>query len=330
MHFYHEVDKSTWATRFLCFMTSTIRIFTAFAAFVILASVCSASIKESFSKTFKSSEVSALRVDANRGQIIVEATDTDVITVTWTIDYQTDDLEKVEEVREKLTYDAAVSEGVCAIVFKYGKAKGWSWPWGKSVQVEIKIETPRAVDVVANTSGGRIQVEGIAGDCDVSTSGGRIELESITGNVVAKTSGGQVDLEDITGDAIVKSSGGSIDIEDITGEVRATTTGGGISIEGGSKRIIAETTGGSIQVECPDPNLERIDLSTMGGSIRIELDPRVGGSLDLKTQGGFVSIDDSWSFSGEKERSAMRGMFGEGDSTIIGYTLGGSVRLDTI
>ena len=304
----------------------------AWASFLLFASTLFAEdISESFSKSFDSAGVTQLVVKANRGHIAVTGNDSDALSVTWEIDYNTAELEEVEKMRNKLSYDAKIVDNSCIVDFVYDTVSGWGWIWGDDKPLfKIEVSVPKTVDLQLDTLGGRIQVENIIGDCDVKTSGGRIEIEDVVGDVVAKTSGGRVDLEDIEGNAIVKSSGGPIDIEDLEGEIQAKTSGGSISIEGGKKRVIAETTGGSIRVECPDPEVERIELNTMGGSVRIEIDERVGGTIDLKTQGDSVSIDDHWAFSGDEKGHAKKGTIGQGNAIIIGYTLGGSVRLDTL
>ena len=290
------------------------------------------SVEESFSKSFPSGDIESIRVGADRSEVNVIGEYREDVYITWKIDYRTESLEKVSDERAKIEYDAQVRNKQCLITLKYGGSNsGWSWVWGdKAPGIEIEVRVPEAMDVVVKTSGGEISVENIQGMCDLKTSGGRIELEGIVGNVKAKTSGGRIDVESVDGDLDIASSGGAIDVDGVTGTVNAQTSGGSISIEGGSGQIVAETTGGSISVECPDPSLERLDLNTMGGSIRIELAKSAGGSAELKTQGGSVSIDNHWAFDGEKKRSYANGAFGSGKTVVRAYTLGGSVRLDTL
>ncbi|MGB0371728.1 MAG: DUF4097 family beta strand repeat-containing protein [Opitutales bacterium] len=289
------------------------------------------SVTESFAKTVPADGVETLKVKANGSEINVYGEDRKDIRVEWKIDYRTDSIEAVSKERDKIEYGASVDGSTCEVVLDYKKSSGWKWITGdKKPAIEMEIRVPVEMELSLKTSGGQISVENIRGVVDLKSSGGRIELEQIVGDVNAKTAGGRIDVEEVQGNVVVASSGGAIDIEETIGTVDARTSGGSISIEGGNGKIFAETTGGSISIECPDPKLERLDLSTMGGSIRIELSDTIGGHVELKTQGGSVSIDDHWSFDGEKKRSYLNGSFGDGNTIVRAYTLGGSVRLDTL
>lgn len=290
------------------------------------------SIKESFSKTFEASEIDSLKVRADYGMIEVSGAERSDALITWEIDYRTEDLDETAKERERIQYNAEIVGSVLDVSLRYKNKSSWRWIFGdESPKIKIKVTLPSKLAVNVATGGGSVDVSGIKGKCIVKTNGGRIALEDIYGDADVVTSGGRIDVENMIGELNAKTSGGAIDIEDVDGRILAKTSGGSIGIEGGKERIIAETTGGSIRLECMDPDIHLVDLNTMGGSISIELDERVGGQIDIKTQGGSVSIDDDvWAFEGEQESNSMKGRFGKGKAVIKGYTLGGSVRVDTI
>ncbi|MFC0624730.1 DUF4097 family beta strand repeat-containing protein [Kribbella deserti] len=179
-----------------------------------------------------------------------------------------------------------------------------------SVEVRVRIETPRALgariktgagDIVAttplsesrldtgsgdirlddvegtltaSTGSGDIRVNHTAGAARMKTGSGEVEVSRADGLVAASTGSGDVRIGDAAGPTTIKVGSGDISIERVLGHSVATSGSGDVRVdraEGPSVR--AETARGDVQVGVPTGTPTYLDLKTVTGSIRCDLEP---------------------------------------------------------
>jgi hypothetical protein len=174
--------------------------------------------------------------------------------------------------------------------------------------MRLEIETPRATQVHAHTSSGRIRIDGIDGPAVTETSSGRTEIINIAGNVNAATHSGSIRIANAKGTVVAHNSSGSIDALQLAGSVHAETSSGAIRISQVIPAPIrARAHSGAIKVDLADSAGYRIDAQSHSGRVsgpagngpeylandhRLKEQIGVGGPLvDLDTHSSKIEID---------------------------------------
>ncbi len=257
-----------------------------------------------------------LIVDAEGGRISVEGGATDGVHVLVTSTRS-----DIEE-RYRFSFE---SSGERAKIEADRRGLGW-FNWGDGgLRFEIRVPTETSVDL--ETSGGRIEVEGLEGEVLLDTSGGRIEIYDVRGDVDAHTSGGPITAEEIVGSLRAHTSGGSISVERVTGDVFANTSGGSVVLEEIGGHAEAKSSGGSISVRFSAGNGEGGTLSTSGGTVTAYVDETVSLDIDASTTGGRVTLDVPVAVRGAVSKRSVQGELNGGGPTLRMRSSGGSIRL---
>jgi DUF4097 and DUF4098 domain-containing protein YvlB len=239
------------------------------------------------------------------------------------------------------------------------KSKEKSWNWKNKLNVSFVVYTPRRSACVLQTSGGHLEMTGLAGTQVLSTSGGKIIMENIQGEVVASTSGGHINASNIEGNLTTKTSGGHIHLDNIEGNSVAKTSGGHVNVSNLEGNLVAGTSGGHIDLENIEGNIVaktsggHISLNdiegaaqaqTSGGSIKGSFSS-ISGPIDLATSGGSINIDvpdnagmdvlikgtsthvELGNFKGTSKRNLKDGTVNGGGVAVKLKTSGGSATL---
>jgi Putative adhesin len=120
---------------------------------------------------------------------------------------------------------------------------------------------------------GRITVDAVAGDADVSTGSGRLQLGEVDGAAVVKNSNGETVLGTVTGDLRVRSANGDITVDRADAGVDAKTSNGAIRI-GRVRRdsVTLRTAAGDLEVGVAEGTAAWLELKTGHGRVHNELD----------------------------------------------------------
>lgn len=285
-------------------------------------------------KTLKLEPGGQFVLDSDAGSVTVTGSNRSGARVVITSNR--DDLEKL--------FHFSFEEGAQAARVTARKERGFGWP--KSVSIRYEIEAPTKTSLEMRTGGGAISVYNIRGDSSLKTSGGHIEVSGLAGRLDASTSGGGIRLREVTGDARVKTSGGSIEVGSLSGSLRGNTSGGPIRVErvegdadvgtsggsieigGAGGRVAAHTSGGSVRVSFDRGDARGGELETSGGSIRVSLDPKVNLSLDASASGGGVTTNLPVTVLGRLTGSSLHGSLGSGGEMLRMRTSGGSIQIE--
>ena len=238
---------------------------------------------------FKGTGIARIDAQAANGQITLEGSDRDEITVrAW------------KQVRGRRGIAAEFAEQVEVRAEQIGDelrifAEHPPPPRGVNLSVRYAIETPREVDVNLRTGNSRIEISGISGAIDATTANGIINLEGDTGPIRARASNGTIRAEIglLANDAEFSTTNGTIGVEvhRCIGSVTASTTNGTVNLTlpaDFAGQLDAEARRGRVHTDFPVPVVGRIKNQLKGevggGSEAIIKLRTVNGSIRLKRQ----------------------------------------------
>ena len=262
---------------------------------------------EDIVETFPVAAGGKLTIDADCGEIDVQSTEDDTVSVRIQRAAQIKANRRAAEILKNLEVQIAHEASDVKIEAKFtGNAKRWQ-KRKNGLDVQFDIRVPRHYNLDLQTACDDISVVNVTGDVNVETFSAGLRLQGITGRIDAVTSIGNIDLNGFNGDAVLQTKSGNITLAAGFGDVKAKTSGGNVQAVHVRGAVNGQTSGGSVTLrECKGG----ADLKTAGGSIEVENDGPVlaktsGGSircqlqkastsqnllLDLETMGGSINV----------------------------------------
>jgi hypothetical protein len=202
------------------------------------------------------------------------------------------------------------------------------WPSDWRSRTHVAVTLPRQVAADIHSSGGGVEVTGLAAKLKVSSSGGGVDVSGIQGDVVLSSSGGGVEVRDVEGTLRLDSSGGGVAAHNIGGDIDASSSGGGVRIEEARGAVIAESSGGPVRVTFAAGNTHGGDLSSSGGGVEARVDPKVGLEIDAHSSGGGLTCDVPITVQGKLSRDTVRGRLNGGGALLKIRSSGGGVSIE--
>lgn len=191
-----------------------------------------------------------------------------------------------EEIERRLKEDYDIEVSVSGgKVTAVAKPKSFNLSSRKNLSINFRIYVPKDVDTDLSTSGGSIDMKGLAGSQNFSTSGGSLRVDDLSGKINGKTSGGSISVSNSRDNISLSTSGGSINAENCSGVIELSTSGGGIELVKLKGEIRAKTSGGTIRGE---GIMGELITHTSGGSIKLR---DMAASIDASTSGGNIDME---------------------------------------
>lgn len=182
----------------------------------------------------------------------------------------------------------------------------------KSGDVVLDVRVPSRYDVLLDSMGGGVEIDGVTGNFSGETKGGEIILHDLDGEAKLRTMGGEIRVTDSTLDGSVRTMGGAVTIENVTGDIKGSSMGGNVrykNVRSKEGQVASPSHGDDPALGDVSP--ETVQISTMGGEIKTEDAPEgadvmtMGGNIEIKnarkfvrakTMGGDITIDavDGW------------------------------------
>ena len=255
---------------------------------VINLGSCSCNAK--FDRVVELSEVlradSKLYAQTSNGSINVTGTETEVCTITATINARSFTVEEAQLLAEQTEVRLEQTpEGLQTVIDRPKKKNR------ESISVQFEISVPRKTTLELRTSNGEIRVSSIEKAIDTQTSNGKIEITDVTGSVTAHTSNGRVTVTQANAERFdLHTSNGAITCEAITGDMKASTSNGAIDVKYASDaapatNIHLSTSNGSISVTTPKDYSAQVDASTSNSKIHTNIPITLQGELGKKVKG---------------------------------------------
>ena len=262
---------------------------------------------EDIVETFPVAAGGKLTINADCGEIDVQSTDDDTLSVRIQRAAQIKANRRAAEILKNLDVQITHEASDVKIEAKFtGNAKRWK-KRQNDLDVQFDIRVPRHYNLDLETACDDISVVNVTGDVNVETFRAGLRLQEITGRIDGVTSMGNIDLKAFNGDAVLQTTGGNIGIAEGTGDVKTKTSGGNLQVVQVIGAVNGQTSGGNVILRgCKGG----ADLKNAGGSIEVENDGPVlarnaGGSircqlqdvsanqsllLDLETTGGSINV----------------------------------------
>ncbi len=146
----------------------------------------------------------------------------------------------------------------------------------RSALVNYRIKVPEKIEIMAETTNGGVELEGIIGDIEAQSTNGKVTIYDVDGDVDASTTNGNLEIEDVTGSIDASTTNQSITIRGADSEdISATTTNGSIRADfdlkdNGYYRM--RTTNGSITLTVPEESKVDVDISCRLSNFRSDFD----------------------------------------------------------
>ena len=322
---------------------------------------------EDIVETFPVAAGGKLTIDADCGEIAVQSTKDDTVSVRIQRAAQIKTNRRAAEILKNLDVQITHEASDVKIEAKFtGTAKRWQKRKNDlDVQFDILVPSHYHLDLqtacddisVVNVTGNvnvetfraRLRLQDITGRIEAVTSIGNIDLKAFNGDVVLQTTGGNITLAAGSGDVKAKTSAGNVQAVQVIGAVNAQTSGGNVTLRGCQGGAELKTAGGSIEVENDGPVLAKasggsircqlqkidtnqnllLDLETTGGSINISLVPDIAATVEAKVLGGSVTTEFPVTVeaSGTVKPDQLQGVINGGGPLLKLRSVGGNIAL---
>lgn len=188
--------------------------------------------------------------------------------------------------------------------------------FGNLRQPYVTVETPTALDLVAQTSDGALKLSGVQG------------------NLELHTSDGDVDVADVGGAVHLTASDGSIKIQNVTGTLESRSSDGHASVEGRFTALQVHTSDGNLDVTLADGShlntASRIESSD--GRVMVRLPRTMAVDLDVHTSDGQIDCELPLTMDGfNTEHNSghnLRGHVNGGGTPLTIHTSDGNVKIE--
>jgi hypothetical protein len=186
---------------------------------------------------------------------------------------------------DEVEVHARISEGVFDVAYRaevvgdrLEVSSGCSWFADWRCSVDLTIEVPSGLDVVAGTDNGDLVAEGLDGFLRFSSHNGTIRLNDVRGEISASTNNG-----DVVGSNL---SAGRFDLETDNGTLT-------LAFDAPPGAVTAVTDNGDVEILLPDRETTyALEASSDNGRVDtpIRTDPRSDRSIRATSDNGDVSI----------------------------------------
>lgn len=156
-----------------------------------------------------------------------------------------------------------------------------------SCSMDYEISVPEGTAVTVETVSGRISVENVNGELDLSTTSGTVLVEGNTGDVTVDTTSGLVELDDVEGSVEAESTSGEITATGSGERLEVSSTSGGVDVSGFSARTVeAESTSGNVHI---GGGFTTAEASSVSGDVEVDTDTPFE-LLTLETTSGGIDV----------------------------------------
>jgi hypothetical protein len=206
-----------------------------------------------------------LEIDVSAGDIVIEAGSGDETTLEWRTEAGPF---RDAEVSHRVDGDRLVIETGC-------DGGLLSLPLG-FCRADVTLTVPADVDVVAESSAGRVSATGLEGSADLESSAGEVRVDGHSGPLRAHSSAGAVVVVGLASDdAEISSSAGRVEVTAVEPP----------------ENLRAESSAGRVTVTLPDETYD-LDADSSAGDVTTEVatDPDSRYHVEATSSAGDVTV----------------------------------------
>lgn len=247
------------------------------------------SLEQQETRTLSAEGITLLDIDAHNGRVAVTGDDEADASFTVHV-HKIASGHSMEQAQQCL-------DAIELITDARGETQTLSWRWSTPrdpdcrASVAFDVKAPRRISAKVKTHNGRIQVKGVAGDCDLESHNGRIE---------------------------VACGGRRID---------AVTHNGRVMLSGEPSTVNVQTHNGRIVADLKGAHSVSGRLGTHNGRVRVRLHPGASAYFDCHTRSG--SVDSSIGMDViATSRNSLKARCGDPKDKLVITTHNGSIKLE--
>ena len=234
-----------------------------------------------------------LYIDLDRGNIEVETTNRNVVTIELERSVEVDDRDEAKRLFEKHEYAFEQKGEDVFIRSRYDDDNGLFGRWrnqGNKFKLRVIVRVPETYDVDFMSGAGNVNIGNLKGEVEGRTGAGNIDIGAIDGDVEVASGSGNIDVAGATRSVEVEVGAGNINLRNLRGEVEAKTGAGNVTA------YISQQPEGDSELESGAGNVTVF----LGSSIAVNVEAESGmgaASTDfpLEVEGKWMSK----SFEGE-------------------------------
>lgn len=228
-----------------------------------------------------SADIHALRVDIDRGNVLIDRWDQAAIRV-------------VGDGTGEVT---VAHEGDVLAVSLEGAANWMRWLRGGGLVTVHVPQTMRLADIVASTKVGDVSVIGAIGQAALKSGMGDLRIVDCEATISARTGAGSVDMTNCAGKIDLSSGIGGMHLTRCRGQITAHTGSGGLSVRDCHINGDMHSGQGDILLQGVTPYPEtktQGGLSLRTGAGMVALDTVHGGVYSIRSGAGDIRLTDGW------------------------------------
>lgn len=227
-------------------------------------------------------EAPALYLSNISGKIIIRSHAQEKITLNALKVIKTSNLEKAQELAEKIKIEIEVDGEKINIRTEYPRS---GFLRGFSAWVNYEISVPPKTQLNIKTTSADAEIEGVEQKIRVNTVSGDLQAEMIKGNINFTSVSGDLFLQDIQGDLFLKGTSSDVESEGIKGDIRIDCVSGDIELCRINGDIDASTTSGDMDIEQDRGGL---NLGTISGDIEVRTKISPESEYNIETTSGEI------------------------------------------
>ena len=181
--------------------------------------------------------------------------------------------------------------------------------WNRHGTADLMLRVPRGLEIHAQTSNGKLCIEGLRCALHAMSSNGSVRVEDVVGDVDITTANAKVVCGCTVGRLIARSSNGKIQIGDHRGALDASTSNG------------------LIHAHLHELAKDGVRLATSNGRIILEIPAEPDADVDVRVDNGVIRSAFDLGQAGDEKGGRVRGRLGRGGAPIRLRTSNGTISL---
>ena len=271
---------------------------------------------------YSSNGKEGIKINGAIGQVYINKSDEEKITIDATIKYRRGSREFEEN-----THQNAITITDDKILTINQKLDGDLSRYNID-SIDYHITMPDGINIDVDNTFGETEIMGLNSNIKVVSSAGRVSISEVTGGVSIENSFGESECYNINGDINIKNSNGRIVAENISGKAELYGSLGAIQAVNVKGDTVIENSNGSIIYTSDEVTSSKVNLSNSLGKITLNLRKNQEGSFYLRTDLGGISDAFSLPVVEKDNGKIVEGNIGNGQAIFNVVNNNGSIEVN--
>ncbi len=287
-----------------------------------------------YKKIIEVSGEAELEIINSRGNIIIEGSAEEALTITAVKHIKAADSAEAELVADHIEIKANKSGHKIHLETNFLKIDRESDSFWKKIfgsgsdsfgSIDFKITVPYYCVLDIDNTAGMITVTDMRGNIRITAASGEIGLTNIEGNLDVAATGAAVKAENITGEADIRTTTGEVAAR-VHGQAKVRTTSGNIELLHEAGGLEVATFSGDVNIRTMLDTSQDCTVETGSGKIEFRVPAASSGALELETASGNINTELPLTVQ-QFSKNKLLGKFGSGGAKIRLQTQSGDINV---